>query len=451
MKRRLAKELKSLYSDCPDGITIMQHQNESTIFDVTIIGPDNTAYKDGKFKLLMKLPSEYPFKPPKIKFLTPVYHPKVNPKNGKISLDILRGNWSPAMTIIMTCIAIQSMFQESGGNDISQRDSLNKSAAILWKKDFESAKIEIKKWVIKYANNEYNASMSDIEEQTNNKQITNLICENCGASSGDISECSLDSESNKKHEFGLFYSDNVKIEIEALKCIDCGWLLPKIMNAGDTNYRNDDIKKIIRSLPLPQDVVMIIMKYWLQSLIGKNVYCIWSGFENYGAEHTDYLGPYLLAAKIKSIDLNEIFDNTLLIELDYINRAMIASDVNMELDTVKVDLFNNNGDILNNNYNKCWVTSIVSNLITTKYDNTNYSQQIFVKTLTGKTITINVDVSKHRVLDVKMFIFYKEGIPPRHQRLIYGFKELKNHKLLCDCDCYNERTLHLVLRLPGGY
>lgn len=84
-KRRIEKEIKNLDKDCPDGITVTQSkQNEST-FDVTIIGPNDTAYQGGKFKLQLKLPIDaYPFKPPKIKFLTPIFHPKIIATTGKL-------------------------------------------------------------------------------------------------------------------------------------------------------------------------------------------------------------------------------------------------------------------------------------------------------------------------------------------------------------------------------
>lgn len=82
------------------GLSIGGLTNLDTQFhwQATIMGPGDSPFQGGVFFLAIHFPTDYPFKPPKVNFTTRIYHPNIN-SNGSICLDILRDQWSPALTI----------------------------------------------------------------------------------------------------------------------------------------------------------------------------------------------------------------------------------------------------------------------------------------------------------------------------------------------------------------
>jgi ubiquitin-conjugating enzyme E2 D len=82
----------------------------------TIIGPSETPYAGGLFKLDLTFPTDYPFKPPHVKFDTKIYHPNVN-SSGSICLNILKTKWSPALDVERLLLSISSLLSEPNPSD----------------------------------------------------------------------------------------------------------------------------------------------------------------------------------------------------------------------------------------------------------------------------------------------------------------------------------------------
>jgi ubiquitin-conjugating enzyme (huntingtin interacting protein 2) len=106
---RIRKELEDIRNDRHSGVSIVPDASNPQHLVGTITGPPDTPYAGGKFQVDIVIPNEYPFSPPKMKFITKVYHPNVSSVTGAICLDILKDQWSPALTMKTALISLQAL------------------------------------------------------------------------------------------------------------------------------------------------------------------------------------------------------------------------------------------------------------------------------------------------------------------------------------------------------
>lgn len=129
--KRIQTEFKALNAEGgADYSAILPNEDNPFTWIVTISGPPDSAYDGIRYKMEVTFPDQYPFKPPTIKFITPVYHANIMLTTGEICLDILKDNWSPVLTLPKVVISLRLLL---AAPNVSS--ALNHDAGILFEKD----------------------------------------------------------------------------------------------------------------------------------------------------------------------------------------------------------------------------------------------------------------------------------------------------------------------------
>ena len=122
-----------------------RYSSQCVLVQATVMGPQGSPYAGGVFFLNVTFPTDYPFKPPKVQFTTKIYHCNVN-SSGAICLDILKDQWSPALTISKVLLSISSLLTDPNPND-----PLVPEIAQLYLKDKKKHDETAVDWVKRYA------------------------------------------------------------------------------------------------------------------------------------------------------------------------------------------------------------------------------------------------------------------------------------------------------------
>lgn len=143
--KRIYKEFLDLSRDLPAQCSAGPVGEDMFNWQATIKGPNDSPYQEGVFFLKIQFPFNYPLKPPKITFTTRIYHPNID-RNGNICLDILRSQWSPALTISQLLLSIYTMLC-----DPNPEDALVPKIAKVYIKNRQKYDRRARAWTQKYA------------------------------------------------------------------------------------------------------------------------------------------------------------------------------------------------------------------------------------------------------------------------------------------------------------
>jgi ubiquitin-conjugating enzyme E2 D/E len=140
------------------GVSVVDESKDLRHWQAEIRGPVDTPYENGVFELDLRIPSNYPFKPPVIRFKTKVFHPNIS-SNGEICLDILRDRWPASSTIEKTLLSIVSLLSDPNADDF-----IAPEAAFLYRKSREEYDRKAREWTEKYAMT--NSSFTEPQESS---------------------------------------------------------------------------------------------------------------------------------------------------------------------------------------------------------------------------------------------------------------------------------------------
>ena len=129
---RIQKELAAFLADPPPGCSVLQMGDDLSRWQVQVEGPPESSFEGGNFTLLVTFPPDYPFKPPKVKFETRIFHPNIN-QSGDICLDTLASQWAPSFSMAQVMLSIIQLLSHPNPSD-----PINLEAARMLQQDPES-------------------------------------------------------------------------------------------------------------------------------------------------------------------------------------------------------------------------------------------------------------------------------------------------------------------------
>ncbi|GME94325.1 unnamed protein product [Ambrosiozyma monospora] len=123
-RRRLMRDFKRIQQDSAGGVSASPLPDNVMIWNGIIIGPQDTPFEDGTFRLKLTFDEQYPNKPPQVKFTSEMFHPNVY-ASGELCLDILQNRWSPTYDVASILTSIQSLLNDPNINSPANVEAAN--------------------------------------------------------------------------------------------------------------------------------------------------------------------------------------------------------------------------------------------------------------------------------------------------------------------------------------
>jgi ubiquitin-conjugating enzyme E2 A len=128
-RKRLLKDFKRLQKDCPEGIEASPSGSDIMHWRAVVIGPNETPWEGGVFRLQLEFTEDYPNVPPTVQFESRIFHPNVY-TNGKVCLDVLKSQWSAIYDVMSILICCRSLL-----SDPNPASPANPEAAAMFESD----------------------------------------------------------------------------------------------------------------------------------------------------------------------------------------------------------------------------------------------------------------------------------------------------------------------------
>lgn len=158
-QQRIQREFREVVKSkeiAESGVQLELVNDDLTELAGMVAGPPDTPYAGGKFKLEIKIPDTYPFSPPKVRFITKIWHPNISSVTGAICLDILKDQWAAAMTLRTVLLSIQALLAAPEPDD--PQDAV---VARQYQDNMAVFRQTAQHWAAAYAGSSYKVSSPD--------------------------------------------------------------------------------------------------------------------------------------------------------------------------------------------------------------------------------------------------------------------------------------------------